>query len=320
MYDPSFARKLLAKKPVMDRSCVFQLAFAGFFSCLFLFSCRSPEGPDHSADAPIRFSSDRLGVIFYSDRSGGGDLYYFNLNDSTTERITSSDSSEYNPTWLPEIKKLYHLRQEKGLAKIISLDPQTGKSQVIGINPGFEERPDWTPDGARCIFNTKDSTGSALIIGDASAKAVKTVLRDSFFNKQARWSPDQQKIAFTSNRAGGQDLFILDLKTDSITNLTNSEQWEGHPEWTADGQALLAYRYENGNADIYQFDISGKEIKQITDTPTNELIAKPGPIDNWIAFGGIAANWELFITQSNAANAKRITDHDGFDGDPVWVW
>ncbi|MEO1715089.1 MAG: hypothetical protein AAFU60_17305, partial [Bacteroidota bacterium] len=297
----------------------FFLAFAGLLSSFLMVSCLSNTQPE-TIDGINESREDRLGLVFFSDRSGGGDLYYFNVQDSSTQRLTTSDSSEYNPVWLPDIQQLYYLRQENNLSKIMSLDLKTRASKEIGINPGFEERPDWKADGSRCIFNTKDSSGSALIIGDASAKAIKTVLRDTFLNKQARWSPDGMQIVFTSNRAGGQDLFILNLETDSKTNITNSDQWEGHPEWMPDGQSIIAYRYEKGNADIYQFDISSKEAKQITNTPTNELIAKPAPLDGWIAFGGIVRNWELFITQSDAEHAIRITDHEGFDGDPVWVW
>ena len=173
----------------MEFSRLLIQAFAGWYCCLFMVSC-FPADDVHEPE------KDRFGVVFYSDRTGGGDLYYFNLQDSTTQRLTTSDSSEYNPVWLADIGKVYHLRQENNIAQIISLDLENGESKLIGINPGFEERPDWRPDGSQCIFNTKDSTGSALIIGDASAKAVKTVLRDSFFNKQEKKRPHALKVCF----------------------------------------------------------------------------------------------------------------------------
>ena len=44
------------------------------------------------------------------------------------------------------------------------------------------------------------------------------------------------------------------------------------------------------------------------------------PDGKWIAFGSARTDdWELYVMRSDGSQVRRLTYHDGFDGDPVWV-
>lgn len=284
-----------------------------FSILLFLISC-SPE-TSQDAEAPENYS-----ILFYSGRTGNGDLYAIDTEGKNLTQIIFGDSSEYAGRWLTGTEYITLTRQKGNSSEILKKSLLTGEEEFIFANPAFEESPEWHPDGKSVVFTGEPEQGSDLFLANSEGEILQRLTQDSLINKQPVFSSSGEQLLFVSNRSGNQDIWMMDIETRVITNLTKHPALEGHPKWGPDDESILFYRYENGNADLYTLNLKTRASENLTRSPVNELIGSFSPDGKYLAYGGIADDdWEIFIANADGSNPRRLTRDQGFDGDPVWI-
>jgi Tol biopolymer transport system component len=133
--------------------------------------------------------------------------------------------------------------------QLLPLDGGHGRSGTVAGLGGYQEHPDWSPDGDRFVFTIKhnDSDGELWIADPATGQADKVVdcADPCVWADEPAWSPDGHQIAF--QRATIRDgklvstIEVLDLASKRIRIVhTLPERFVGlAPRWSADEQQLV---------------------------------------------------------------------------------
>jgi hypothetical protein len=112
--------------------------------------------------------------------------------------------------------------------------------------PFADERPAWSPDGARIAFTRRQPTiessepsGIYLMAADGSGAAPLAPAGPA--GSDPAWSPDGERIAFVSDR----DLYVINADGSGLTKLTTSEcerlatcVERSNPAWSPDGARI----------------------------------------------------------------------------------
>jgi Tol biopolymer transport system component len=101
-----------------------------------------------------------------------------------------------------------------------------GKPVNISNNPGYDNQPSFTPDGAAILFTSV----------------------------RGGRKPDPKNSAAT-----GSDIYRYDLKTQQVVQLTDTPEAEYSPTVTPDGRYISVVRVEADNTQrLWRFDIAGR--------------------------------------------------------------
>jgi len=139
---------------------------------------------------------------------------------------------------------------------------------------GYEDHPDWSPDGSRILYTHyrklkgEDNWSDAnvwVMNADGSGKVqlTKHLTKGDLWDMNATWSPDGKQIAFNRVRFKKMsvDVFVMNADGGGIKLVTTRPHpmpvWEAwRPSWTPDGKIL--YLDYDGNPCAVNLDGSGR--------------------------------------------------------------
>ncbi len=146
-----------------------------------------------------------------------------------------------------------------------------------------------------------------------------------------RYSPDGKTIAFVGNYDGNDDLYTLPAEGGTPRRVTYHPSTENLTDWTPDGRLIF---FANGIGTyprtIELFTVAaagGLPVKMPVPFGANGAVSADG---KWLAYtphshdgrtwkryrGGMAT--DLWLFQLETHEAKRITDWEGTDSQPMW--
>jgi Tol biopolymer transport system component/imidazolonepropionase-like amidohydrolase len=115
-------------------------------------------------------------------------------------------------------------------------------------------QPDWSPDGARLVFQAYGGGNFHLWGIAADGSDLKRLTDGPFDCREPRFSPDGGRIAFSSDRGGSYGVWVLDLATGAITTVAQGPGEAYEPAWSPDGRSI-AYTADRARVEIT--DLSG---------------------------------------------------------------
>lgn len=129
---------------------------------------------------------------------------------------------------------------------------------------GDDRLPDWSPDGARLVFQSfRNGTWDLWSIA-SDGSDLKPITEDRFDDREPVWSPDGSRIAFSSDRSGNYDVWILDPTRGDLRRLTEHPSNDFMPTWSPDGASLafVSDRGEGGAGELWSIGLeSGEEAR-----------------------------------------------------------
>jgi serine/threonine-protein kinase len=189
------------------------------------------------------------GLLFISNRDGGGDVYRLAL------------SSDGRPMGTPQ-------RLTTGLDAIsLSL----------------------TPDGQRLAYAVYHQTSNVWSIvvssrGPVSARTATQITRGNQFVESLDVSPDGRWLVFDSDRTGNQDIFRVPLGGGAEEQLTSDPADDFEPHYSPDGREISFHAFRSGTRDLYVMNSDGSRQRAVFASPAQDRDAVWSPDGQRIVF------------------------------------
>jgi Tol biopolymer transport system component len=133
---------------------------------------------------------------------------------------------------------------------------------------GYNEAPQWSPDGTRLVF-TRFDCDNAIFTVNADGSDLRRLVRDEVPALAPHWSPDGSTIAFHVATADGTTVDVYTVRPDgSDLRALTSDGASVWPHWTRDGRIVLV-RWTDpvaGEGDLWVMDGDGGNAMQIDGT------------------------------------------------------
>jgi eukaryotic-like serine/threonine-protein kinase len=177
------------------------------------------------------------------------------LTNGGRRRITLQASSEYNPVWSADGKRLIFGSDRDSGMNLYQKDLATGSEDVILKSDAEIYPTDWSRDGRFVVFEKRQSPAGARDLwvlpmsGDRRPFAVVASAADE---RQGQLSPDDRWLAYSSKESGRWQVYVRALRSPGRVWQV-SPGMGVQPAWSPDGRELF---YLTGDRDLMSVGIS----------------------------------------------------------------
>jgi Tol biopolymer transport system component len=214
---------------------------------------------DPADDIVLDWTLDGKGILFRSDRTGTGGLWWIKVSEGksqgTSELLKPDLGQDFIPMGftrnglyysgvLKEVQDVYIAELDLVTGKLISA-PNVATQRFAGSN----FCPNWSADGQQLLYLSQRSPNPwgnrAICVRSTESGEVHEIF--SRLNKLAwvRWSPDGRSlIAGAANPNGGYGTFKIDTQTGEYKYLmTPHIGWPA--AWSHDSKSIFSYRSDS---------------------------------------------------------------------------
>ena len=217
-----------------------------------------------------------------------------------------------------------------GDSNIFAIAAIGGSPQRITSGPGFDTRPDWSPDQGRLTFVRSESPYDpghvTLVNPDGTGLDQLTIGEASFWD--VSWSPDGEEMAVTKGDVDGIRVYLMNADGSGLRRLVGIQS--AAPSWSPDG-SLIAFEGNPMDREpdgIYRVDVrTGATTLLVAAPETLNQSPAWSPDGSRIAFIRIRVGTEgeqtitegtdLFVMDTGGTNLRRLaSDVSVFS--PTW--
>jgi C-terminal processing protease CtpA/Prc/Tol biopolymer transport system component len=220
-----------------------------------------------------------------------GDLWLVSYDGGVAKRLTSTQASEYGPTWSPDGRTLAFSANREGQTWVYTMPAQGGAAEVV-FKDGLSVC-DWYEDSASLLC-TKGSLKWGTSLYKLPLNKQRPTLVAEIADYFSVLSPDNTKImfnrygeayreAYTGSKNG--DLWEYDITFGKYTRLTETNYTERYPRYSyksddiyfcaSDGQRYQLYKAEGGDFEkqVKLTDFDTWSVRDISIARNNDRIA-----------------------------------------------
>lgn len=188
--------------------------------------------------------------------------------------------------------------------------------------------PALSPDGKTICFSYLGDLWTVPVEGGEASRLTVHERHDD----SPCWSPDGKLIAFTSSREFNEDVFVVPANGGAPRQLTFDSAADEVRGWSADSEWVVFDSYREVNAPlrqgtIYKIRADGGQPKRLMDctghhgalSPDGSVLAFARGMSPWWrkAYRG-SCDQDIWLKPLDDSPAKRLTEYDGIDTDPMW--
>ncbi|MDD5012698.1 MAG: hypothetical protein PHQ66_03600 [Candidatus Nanoarchaeia archaeon] len=156
-------------------------------------------------------------------------IYLADLDFSSRERLTTTQISEYTPSFSPDGNDLVYSSAYKDIVKI-NLASREKTILVLGDNNTTNAEPEFSSDGKKIAFAS---------------------------------------YIYSSGKLVDVDICVYDVNSSNIEKIIYPDSIERSPHFSKDGSKILFSSNADGTYQIYSVSVDGSEKKQLTQGPNN---------------------------------------------------
>ncbi len=258
-----------------------------------------PEGtPKPKNPPPIvinRYQFKEDGVGYLTNRRLH--LYFVDIASGKATRLTSGDHDEQLPAWSPDGQTIaYVTKRGEDPDRHLNYDiyliaPKAGapERQLTGfkgsdLDPYWESRPSWSPDGKRIAYlqSGEDkwiyyAPWQLSVIDVETGKSVMPSPIDMAFTKP-RWSPDGRSVLSLIERSRVTNLSSIDVASGQVTALTSGARFDTDFAIAPNGRISVLGGDDHRPNELSAID--GKQLRQLTDHNDWLRSKRLAPVEN----------------------------------------
>jgi len=190
------------------------------------------------------FSPDGGKLAYDVSNAGTGqlDVWIRDLVRNVSSRFTFDASSELNPVWSPDGRRIVFTGRSKGPGDLYLKDA-SGTREAEPLLMSAEEKyvSDWSPDGRYLLYTSRGDADTGwdmwTLPMDGERKPI-VMARTKFAELWARFSPDSRFVAYQSNESGRAEVYVQEFP-DARNKYQISTEGGSEPFWRADGRELF---------------------------------------------------------------------------------
>ena len=213
-----------------------------------------------------------------------------------------------------------YLGETDAFWQVFVMRPDGGGRRQLTTSPGDKTRASWYPDGKALLVSSQRGTLAKVDLATGAEETLRLPMQGTY---DAALSPDGTKIAFSMSPAQARDnneVFVVGTDGTGLRKLTRMMGLQDEPAWSPDGRWIYFHAGEGtaDDHDIVRIAPDGTGHEQLTaglGFHFEVAIAKDGAL----AFSSNrSGNYELYVQEAGAAQARALTDHPAADGAPAW--
>ena len=191
----------------------------------FIWSTRS--------DDSAQFSPDGTRIVFYSRRTGTGEIWVCNNDGTSAVQVTSLGEAGGSPRWSPDGEKIVFTAAPDGQSDIFMVGATGGKPRRLTNQPSNDGLSSWSGDG-KWIYFRSDRSGAHQIwkMPAQGGEPVEVTGKGGWL---ALESPDGQFVYYTKSEEGTEGLWRLPVAGGEETQVIKSAIIRRAFSMTSDG-------------------------------------------------------------------------------------
>jgi Tol biopolymer transport system component len=133
-------------------------------------------------------------------------------------------------------------------------EPQKTTQRLI-FSTRSEMTPQYSPDGARIVFQSNRSGSAEIWMSDADGtNPVRLTEFNGPLAGAPQWCADGKRVAFDARSSGSSSIWIVDVDERRPRRLSSTNAQNSLPAWSADCRTVLA---SDGRRSLYKLPVGG---------------------------------------------------------------
>jgi Tol biopolymer transport system component len=192
--------------------------------------------------AYARLSPDGTRVALDA-RDQQNDIWVFDLQRETLQRLTTDPGLNRGPIWTPDSKRVaFSAEREGGLENIYwQAADGSGMPERLSVSETPQLPLSFSPDGKRLVFSTPLNSPGNLGVLSLDDHKEALLLDTGFDESNGVLSPDGRWLAYQSDESGKSEIYLAPFPDVHASKRPVSSGGGTRPLWRPDGRELFYY-------------------------------------------------------------------------------
>ena len=181
------------------------------------------------------------GLIALDSRDDESDIWIWDVERETLQRLTRDPGMNRGPVWSPDGQQIAFTAVRDGTESIHwQAADGSGAPEPLSTETGFPFG--FTPDGRRLLFTPSLVPPGDIGILDVDGSGQATLLLDQSFDEtNAQISPDGRWLAYESDESGRVEIYVRPFPDVDSALYPVSTGGGSRPRWSSEGDELFYY-------------------------------------------------------------------------------
>jgi eukaryotic-like serine/threonine-protein kinase len=193
------------------------------------------------ADGRLSPDGHRYAVGVVDPKRGASDVWVYDLDRDSSERLTFRPLDEKAPVWAPDGRTIYYRSDGAGgPPNIFRWTSEAEGGKVYYRGPGVQEPQDVSPDGKWLLFvdQRQARAGDINVLPLSPSGPARAFVATPFNESSPRFSPDGRWVAYQSDVSGRPEVYVRPFEGSVVTTRL-SKDGGTRPRWSRNGKELF---------------------------------------------------------------------------------